>query len=592
MPDRPLAVINRLRSFPTSNTADQIFWEPVDLGRIDWNSPPAYGAAHPDSTRYPNHKLVAIDVDDENDSRGRYWYANDRTDQDDYNYEISYPYGGDINFPRITRSYVVPRGTQPIPLGTVDVSTPFTAGTYIRNGTEADEYLRPGGVDRYLRPSLPDAVLVFQSEKPMEAPLGSVYVLQTRVYEVIPGSATNDASGLTQADNGYSIERPLGTSSFLRLTWKITLPRTVADGGIQTNYTACPISGFTGLLLVSERIQASEDTNQTSTVVRIYEGNATGAAFPSTEAVVGQKKEYPGALPPDKFVTSTIDVSRTVEIDTPENAALTDTAPSGAILSAVVVDPSDVLRGKKRLMYSTASRTTISGKRWDENLHAYVSWTSYTLTPAEASTLVAAAGTEITATPYSPSWSIITEESPPQSSITGGTAVKFYTTQPFTWPAVLIADSFSYGSITTKRNGVSTGSSQLYFDYELKPAWTGFCKAEVQIAFHATNPIISHTLIPTQSINLNPININWPGVASFNLPPCIHGEYSFSGTTGTTHPDYGYIAYAKTFRSSSLETTSGSTPISDWPDSLIIEYDVRPYKGGYLVRQVKVFKPY
>jgi len=590
----PISGSQQVVTYPSPNTTDTLFFETVSIAQGDpVGASTDYGTVHPNTTRFPNHKLCFIENIEDKQNQQRWWYVNDRTSQEAYNYEISYPYGGDTQFPRLTRTYVVPRGTQPIPLGTADASSPFTStDTYIRSGSTTDEYLRPDGTSRYIRPALPSAVLVFQSEKPLDGQIGSLYVQQTRVYDVIPGSATSDASGITQADNGYSVDRPLATSSFLRVTWKITLPRTVADSGIQTNYTGCPIPGFSSLLLTDEKIDASDENNQIATVTRIYEGNATGIPFPSTEAIVGQKKEYPGALPPGKFISSTIDVSRTVEIDSPENATVLDSAPSGTILSAVVVKPKDVLRGQKEVTYSTPTRATLSGRQWDPQLNAYTSYTSYTASPADAAALTAVAGQELTITPYSPSWSVVTSESPPQSSIIGGTAVKYYTTYPFSWPAVLIEDSFHWGAIPTKRNGVLTGSSELYFEYELKPAWTGLCKAEVSVAFHATNPLITAAFIPTENISINPIIIEWPGLASFRLPPCIHGEYTFSGTTGTTNPDYGFVAYSKTYRASTVQTTSGSTDITDWPDSLIVDYDVKPYKGGFLVRQVKVFKPY
>jgi hypothetical protein len=43
------------------------------------------------------------------------------------------------------------------------------------------------------------------------------------------------------------------------------------------------------------------------------------------------------------------------------------------------------------------------------------------------------------------------------------------------------------------------------------------------------------------------------------------------------------VAYTKTW---------ANTTYIDWPDSLIVEYDVQPYKGGYLIRQLTVQKPY
>ena len=103
----PIAHSQRVVTYPSPNTVDTIFAETKAISTIDpVGGAPAYGTAHPDSTRFPNHKLCLIENKDDDQKQQLWWYVNDRTSQQAYNYEISYPYGGEVNYPRYTRSYI------------------------------------------------------------------------------------------------------------------------------------------------------------------------------------------------------------------------------------------------------------------------------------------------------------------------------------------------------------------------------------------------------------------------------------------------------------------------------------------------------
>jgi hypothetical protein len=584
-----------IKAFLTPKVADVIVRESLDYTRY---TVPSFGAAHPDATRYPDHVLVHAEVVDDQGLWLQLIYANDRSSQDDWNYDITYPYGGDTGCPRLTRTYLLRRATGKIPLdlGSADPGGAFASGdTYLRpDGTSV--YKRPGGVDNYLRPNLGPGVLVFQSEKQLPPPLGSTYVQVTRVYDIIPGSTDAEpGSGLSQNDSGYIIERPLGTESFLRLTWKITLPRLIADGNMQSGGMPCPIGGFENLILVSEQINTSEEENQTSSVIRIYEGNVTGAPFPSTEYRIGTELVYPGSLPPDKFLEDVTTIEKEIEIYRPVDQTLTDAAPSGYTLISVKITPDSVLRGKKILVYGLTESLVLYGKQWDDNLETTTTYSVEVMAKDEAEDLDASdePGVELEVTPYNAYWSIVRKETPPLTSVTaastifGGNAITRYGMYPYRWPAVLrpgITGNYIYaGSIPEKRDGVLTGTSILYFDYELTSAWNGLCRARFQTAFSATNPLTAASLIPTDHMEERPIHLDWPGVGRLDVPSCLHPELSFGATTGTTHPDYGYVVY-----STEVEATNHQI----WPESICADFDVKPYKNGFLVRRVDVYRPF
>lgn len=69
----------------------------------------AVGTAHPDATKYPGYVLVHQIPKNQDDGIVRRFYAAPRLTQEEYNFETSYPYG-DENYPRITRTYFIPRG--------------------------------------------------------------------------------------------------------------------------------------------------------------------------------------------------------------------------------------------------------------------------------------------------------------------------------------------------------------------------------------------------------------------------------------------------------------------------------------------------
>lgn len=127
-----------------------------------------YGEPHPDKANYPDHKLIFIAAHDE-EGKEKWYYAKDREEQEDYNWNVSYPYNGLTNAPRYECVFILPReeyealakGTRhPLDLGddTPDDNTRFK-----------------------------DALLVFETEVSTgDQKLDSLYVAVQRIYDKVP----------------------------------------------------------------------------------------------------------------------------------------------------------------------------------------------------------------------------------------------------------------------------------------------------------------------------------------------------------------------------------------------------------------------
>ena len=87
--------------FPTPVVGDVLFSQVKDCTRIEI---PEYGTPHPDTKKWPDHKLVFVKpVDIERDGIFEFFYAADRDNQDLYNFTYSQ---GDLV---LTRTYIISR---------------------------------------------------------------------------------------------------------------------------------------------------------------------------------------------------------------------------------------------------------------------------------------------------------------------------------------------------------------------------------------------------------------------------------------------------------------------------------------------------
>ena len=80
---------------------DLVFYEVVDYN-IKSNRDMEYGMPHHNTQAYPNHQLVYITPNDKEGKTYRFYYAANRDNQDDYNWQIS-------NGEQLVRTYLIPR---------------------------------------------------------------------------------------------------------------------------------------------------------------------------------------------------------------------------------------------------------------------------------------------------------------------------------------------------------------------------------------------------------------------------------------------------------------------------------------------------
>ena len=80
---------------------DLVFYEVVDYN-IKSNRDMEYGTPHHNTQAYPNHQLVYITPNDKEGKTYRFYYAANRENQDDYNWQIS-------NGEQLVRTYLIPR---------------------------------------------------------------------------------------------------------------------------------------------------------------------------------------------------------------------------------------------------------------------------------------------------------------------------------------------------------------------------------------------------------------------------------------------------------------------------------------------------
>ena len=135
MASRPAAVRQSEKMFPTPIIGDVLFSERWVGQSRDL---PAYGTAHPNTTRWPNHKLVFAKERGEPDAQDVFdvFYAADRANQDLYNFSFTQSDLGGTKFNSVERTYVTLRsafnpGTPAVGAAIPNTPTNLFTGGYI-----------------------------------------------------------------------------------------------------------------------------------------------------------------------------------------------------------------------------------------------------------------------------------------------------------------------------------------------------------------------------------------------------------------------------------------------------------------------------
>jgi len=170
-------------------------------------------------------------------------------------------------------------------------------------------------------------------------------------------------------------------------------------------------------------------------------------------------------------------------------------------------------------------------------------------------------------------WYSITEETVVSGTFAlGAVTIRTYdTTRSYYWPPIL-------GGITLRtwerRDGAEEVQAEPYF---LKEGYNGECKAEVVDTFHVEKPTIA---APTVMLPL-PISFQNPYIGSLRIGACLFAGGTPSFTNGNNDPVYKWFV--------TPYTIPATDPVT-WPAFITIQ-NVQPFRGGYMLSTVKIYKP-
>lgn len=199
MPIDPTPIRKRIFEFPTPNLNDRVFHERHDSTQMNYVVPP-YGTLHPNQTKYEGFKLAMVKPADEV-GWVLWFYLNERLNQDEYNYEIQYPYP-DTDYPIYVRTYVLLRSSLP-------EAEPAAGSEYPPEGSG---FFLTDHKQVRLQDPMMDSLFVGVQRIYERLPGPEIYKyrynergdLEQEINQVVPGSVMPDADGLFIMESGVN----------------------------------------------------------------------------------------------------------------------------------------------------------------------------------------------------------------------------------------------------------------------------------------------------------------------------------------------------------------------------------------------------
>ena len=162
-------------TFPTPNVNDILFFESVDAEQVGTEIP-EYGSKHPDSKKWPNHRLVHVEAADPKQQNRyyRYYYAADQLDQDNDNWAHTEADIGGTKFDAVARDYVIRRSE-------FDPELPAMGDTM--PDVPVDKFPSSSRVNELIQNKTDTYVLAQRKQIPInDKVLNGLYVIEQRVY--------------------------------------------------------------------------------------------------------------------------------------------------------------------------------------------------------------------------------------------------------------------------------------------------------------------------------------------------------------------------------------------------------------------------
>lgn len=186
---------------------------------------------------------------------------------------------------------------------------------------------------------------------------------------------------------------------------------------------------------------------------------------------------------------------------------------------------------------------------------------------------VSAYGVLRTAEQLSDQWYVLNEREVVNTGGTGTTTITLNQSMNYRWPPVL--DDVVFDTWNLRSGGVRSYPRVTY----TRGPYSGPCSATVARTWTKAKPLSAGDTDPT--MQPEPISFTTP-YFRVNVPPTLHADRNFVGTNGTEDETYEYTIWAY---------NKGATNYTDWPSSLVVSSSARPFRGGWLLEEVTVFKP-
>jgi hypothetical protein len=470
--------------FPTPLIGDVLFSEVRDCNRI---LIPEYGTPHPDTNKWPNHKLVYVrPVDIDRNEIFEFFYAANRENQDEYNWEVSNADIGGVKFDSVKRVYLFLREDYDALLPAMGTAMPSVpVGKF---GTE----------------------FVLSSRRQVQSPeqeLNSIFIFEERTY--IKRSTLVD----------IEINRETGTA------FQITT---------DYYYTGEIVSGSRTIEeLVADRTNAywALDGNGLGNVAKqLSEAwwEVTQRQWINLEGIRESQVDRRG---PDKFYCPQGETTTTtVSLGTYDPVTESDVA-DGQMISVVQWGNYSRRTDVRRI----GSRKVLKGTNFDQRTgEGYIQTEELVDARDVVATAVKNDGTIESYTPYNGCLAIKTITNVASTEIRRWKDIINYE-----WPPVLKSVRFK---TWPKRDGTTVYLPVLDF----KQGFTGAQVADVE-QYWSLQPaeVIDPTQMIPEGFNYQSIYV------TIDCPPCLHGEQTFIANSGTTDPVWKYNVDTETFPATS-----------------------------------------
>lgn len=167
-----------------------------------------------------------------------------------------------------------------------------------------------------------------------------------------------------------------------------------------------------------------------------------------------------------------------------------------------------------------------------------------------------------------------------------GVVHDYYDIRNYYWPPVLqnitfteVGNAEGYPNSAYAENDYA---ARLISNVQMKEAYNGPCRAHIETSFGPAPTSANPTQMLTDAIHYNGL------LTEFSLPACLHDAITVTENTNGNP----YVEGVSQIGSWTATKDAGGANLIDWPASVSVPAEARPYKGQYLVQNITIFKPY